>query len=63
MDLSLAKRFRAMGKTLEVRAEAFNVVSTTNYDEYVGALNSPLFGQPITAFPRRRIQFAAIVRF
>jgi len=50
-------------RTLELRAEAFNVFSTTNYDEYVGALNSPAYSQPVSAFPKRRLQFAAVVRF
>jgi hypothetical protein len=63
VDLSLVKRFRTTGKTIDARLDGFNIFSTTNYDEYVGALNSPLFGYPVTAFPRRRIQLAAIVRF
>ena len=63
VDLALVKRFRVTGKTIDARVEAFNLLSTTNYDEYVGALNSPLFGRPVTAFPRRRIQLAAVVRY
>ena len=39
------------------------MLSKTNYDEFVGALNSPFYGQPVTAFPKRRLQFAAVVRF
>ena len=31
--------------------------------EYVGVLASPLFGHPVTAFPTRRMQLAAVVRF
>lgn len=62
-DLALARRVPLGTRTLELRAEAFNVLSTTNYDEYVGALSSPLFGQPVTAFPKRRLQFAAVARF
>jgi hypothetical protein len=63
VDASLAKRFHVANKVVEARVEAFDLLSTTNYDEYVGALSSPLFGQPVTALPRRRIQLAAIVRF
>lgn len=63
IDLALARRYPFGGRTLELRAEAFNVLSTTNYDEYVGALNSPFYGQPVSAFPKRRLQFAGVVRF
>jgi hypothetical protein len=63
IDLALARRHPMGGRTLELRAEAFNILSTTNYDEYVGALSSPLFGLPVSAFPKRRLQFAAVVRF
>jgi hypothetical protein len=63
LDLSLAKRFRAATTNLEVRAEAFDLFSTANFDEYNGVLSSPYFGLPVSAFPRRVIQLAAIVRF
>ena len=63
IDVALARRFPFGGRALEARAEAFNLLSTTNYDEYAGALSSPLFAQPVSAFPRRRLQFAAVVRF
>jgi len=46
-----------------MRAEAFNVFSTMNYDQYVGALSSPAYSTPVSAFPRRRIQLAVIARF
>lgn len=63
IDLALARRVPFGTRTLELRAEGFNVLSTTNYDEYVGALSSPFFGQPVSAFPTRRLQFAAVVRY
>ena len=63
IDVSLTRRVPLGPRMLELRAEAFNVLGTTNYDEYVGALSSPQFGQPVSALPRRRLQFAAIVRF
>ena len=63
VDLALSKRFSAGFTTIDVRGEMFNVFNTTNYDEYVGALLSPLFARPISAFPNRRVQLAAIVRF
>jgi hypothetical protein len=63
VDLALTKRFSYGRGGLELRAEAFNILSATNYDEYVGALSSFDYGRPISAFPRRRIQLAAIARF
>jgi len=63
VDLSLAKLFRVARTSIEARVEAFNVFSATNDDQFEGVLSSPFFGQPVTAFPRRRIQLAALVRF
>ena len=63
VDLAATKRFRSTRATVEIRAEAFNVFSTVNYDEYVGALSSPAYSTPVSAFPRRRIQLAVIARF
>jgi hypothetical protein len=63
VDLAASKRFTLSRRTFEMRVEAFNVLSTTNYDEHVGILASPAFGQPVSAYPRRRIQLAAIARF
>jgi hypothetical protein len=63
IDLALARRFTRGSTSIDARIEAFNVFNTTNYDEYVGALLSPLFARPVSAFPTRRVQFAAIVRF
>ena len=63
VDLALSRRFSAGFMTIDVRVEMFNIFNTTNYDEYVGALLSPLFAQPISAFPNRRVQLAAIARF
>jgi hypothetical protein len=63
VDLAATKRFRARAATVDIRAEAFNVFSTLNYDQYVGALSSPAYSSPISAFPRRRFQLAVIARF
>jgi len=63
VDVVLARKFPAGATTIEGRFEVFNLFNTTNYDEYVGTLNSTYYGQPINAFPQRRIQLAAIVRF
>lgn len=63
VDLALVKRFRHGTTVVDARVEAFNIFNTTNYDVYVGQLLSPLFAQPVSAFPQRRMQVAAIVRF
>jgi carboxypeptidase family protein len=63
VDLALSRRFRVRASTIEGRIEGFNIFNVTNYDEYVGALFSPFYGRPVSAFPKRRLQLAAIVRF
>jgi len=63
VDLAFARQFRSSQRTLEVRAEAFNLFSTLNYYGFVGALSSPYFAQGVKAGPTRRIQLAAIARF
>lgn len=63
VDLSLTKRFRRGAAIIDTRVQAFNALNATNYDQYVGELLSPLFGRPVSAFPPRRIELAAIVRF
>ncbi len=63
VDLSVARQFRVGPRAIEGRIEAFNVLSTVNNDLFEGNLNSSFYGRPVTAFPRRRIQFGAIVRF
>ena len=63
VDVSVTKRFRRGVTTIDARVQAFNALNATNYDQYVGELLSPLFGRPVSAFPPRRIELAAIVRF
>lgn len=63
VDLGAARRFHRGAKIIEARVEVFNVLNTTNFDEYAGALLSPLFARPVSAFPKRRLQLAVIARF
>jgi hypothetical protein len=63
VDLALMRAFRTGRTTTEARLAAFNILNVVNYDRYVGELSSPLFGRPVSAFPPRRLQLAAIVRF
>lgn len=60
MDLAFVRRFSIGSAVLETRLEACDLFNRTNFDEYVGALLSPLFAQPVSAFPKRQIQLAAI---
>ena len=42
--------------SVELYAQAFNVLNHTNFVAYSGSLRSPFFGQPISAAPARRIE-------
>ncbi len=48
---------------LTVGVDAFNILNRTNFNNYVGTLDSPLFGQPVSAQPPRRIQVSLRARF
>jgi hypothetical protein len=50
-------------KTIEARLEAFNALGVTNYQNFVGAMSSPLFGRPSSAYDRRRIQIGVVFRY
>lgn len=63
VDVALLRRFACRATVIEARGEAFNVLNATNYDQYVGSLQTPLYSRPVSAFPKRRIQLAAVVRF
>ena len=63
VDLAIARRFNVGSTSIEARGEAFNVFDAVNYDQYVGSLLSFSYGQPVSAFPSRRLQLAALVRF
>jgi hypothetical protein len=59
----LTRRIARGARVWELRGEAFNVLNTTNFDEYVGVLNSPFYARPISALPKRQLQLAVTVRF
>jgi hypothetical protein len=63
-DLSLIRAFRLKEKTsLEFRAESFNVVNHANFGLPVADLNSPSFGEILSAAPPRLMQFALKLMF
>jgi hypothetical protein len=49
--------------TLTVSLNSFNVFNHPNYVTYIGALGSPLFGQPVAANPPRRTQLNLEFKF
>lgn len=58
-DFSLFKNFSlAESKTLQVRAEVFNILNRPNFGVPVNDINSPSFGQIQSASPPRLIQLA-----
>jgi hypothetical protein len=63
IDLAVARRFTWRGVELDGRVQAFNALDATNDNRYVGELLSPLFARPVSVFPPRRIEVAAVVRF
>ena len=63
-NVSVGKTFTVTERLrLQVRAEAFNVLNTVNYDLPDGVLSSRNFGQPVTAFDSRQFQLAAKITF
>jgi outer membrane receptor protein involved in Fe transport len=68
LDLRLSRDFllkpkEKKGRALTAALEAFNVSNDVNYNTYVGVLTSPLFGQPVSAYPARRLQMSLGFRF
>jgi hypothetical protein len=49
--------------TLTVGLDAFNILNRTNYGTYIGTIDSPLFGRPISAQSPRRMQLSLRARF
>ena len=63
-DLALSRTFPiAEAKTLQLRAEAFNVLNHANFNNPVSTLNSGTFGQIQKAGDPRIMQFAFKVVF
>ncbi|MEO8679550.1 MAG: TonB-dependent receptor [Vicinamibacterales bacterium] len=50
-------------RAITVAIDAFNLMNRVNFGSYVGTLNSPLFGQPVSARPARQLQFSARFKF
>ena len=61
-DFPLSKRKKEV-KVLSLSLNSFNVLNHPNYVTYIGALSSPLFGQPVAAQPPRRMQLDVAFKF
>jgi hypothetical protein len=62
-DFHLTRASGDNAKVLTTGVTAMNVLNHTNYTDYVGALTSPLFGQPTGAMNGRQMQLAVGYRF
>ena len=49
--------------TFTVSVDAFNVLNHVNYQNFVGALTSPFFGQAVGSLPPRRMQLSGRFQF
>jgi hypothetical protein len=58
VDAGLARIFRVASRQFEARIEAFNVFNWTRWGAPVTTLNSPTFGQILSADDPRILQFA-----
>jgi hypothetical protein len=67
VDVHLGRKLTLRGGDHPVEAEvgvdSFNVLNHANFNNYVGVITSPLFGQPNSALDGRQMQFSFSVRF
>ena len=60
LDLRWSRRFARKENKYQaatIAVDAFNALNRVNYSGYVGVMRSPLFGQPVSSHPARRLQF------
>ena len=68
LDLNLSHDFplsktKKEARVLSLSLNAFNVLNHPNYVTYIGAMSSPLFGNPVAAQPPRRMQLDVQFKF
>jgi hypothetical protein len=64
IDSTFSKRFRINERFgVEIRAEAFNLLNTPNYNQVGRIINAPDFGQVDSQLPPRQMQFGGKVTF
>jgi hypothetical protein len=64
IDNTLSKRFHVNERlAVEIRAEAFNLLNTHNYNQVMRIINAPGFGTVASELPMRELQFGGKVTF
>ena len=68
LDLNLSHDFplskaKKEARVLSVSLNSFNVLNHPNYVTFIGTQSSPLFGQPVSAQPPRRMQLDVQFKF
>jgi hypothetical protein len=64
IDATLSKRFKFRERySLQIRAEAFNLFNTPNYNQIGRIIKAPDFGQVDSQLPPRQLQFGAKLVF
>ena len=61
-DFFLSRK-KEKGNVLTVAFDAFNLLNHVNYVAFVGNLQSPFFGQAVSAYPARRLQITTRFKF
>jgi hypothetical protein len=62
-DFYLSPAKKEKGNVLTLAFDAFNVLNHLNYIAYIGNLQSPFFGQAVSAYPARRLQITTRFKF
>jgi hypothetical protein len=62
-DLPLRSKKTDRTPIFSMAIDAFNITNRSNYNSYVGNVQSSFFGQPTAALPARRMQFSARIKF
>jgi hypothetical protein len=62
-DFPLMPSKKEKSPSFTISVDAFNVLNHVNYQNYVGALTSPFFGQAVGSLPPRRMQLGGRFRF
>lgn len=62
-DFYLSRGKKEKGNVLTLAFDAFNLLNHVNYVAYVGNLQSPFFGQAVSAYPARRLQITTRFKF
>jgi hypothetical protein len=69
LDLRWYREFRIQplkkdkSPSLTFSVDAFNLLNRVNYQNYIGALSSPFFGQAVATQPARRMQLGLRLQF